>query len=70
MLSQRVVLGIMSFLGTVVTFSMRACLSIAITEMVIPINNTASSYDSVICPAVSAPAESANITKTVSEQER
>lgn len=69
MLPQRFVLGIMSFLGTIVTFSMRASLSIAITEMVAPINNTASNQDSVICPTVPAPTQISNITKIVRENE-
>lgn len=41
----------MGFLGIVVSFLMRQCLSIAITEMVVPVNNKAISNESLICPA-------------------
>lgn len=35
-LPQRVIMGIMGFLAIVVSFLMRGCLSVAITEMVVP----------------------------------
>lgn len=39
----------MGFLAIVVTHSMRACLSIAITEMVVQSNNTGKGNESLIC---------------------
>lgn len=65
---QRVVLSLMGFLGIVVSFTMRACLSIAITEMVVPVNNTGKSDESLICPVDPTPVESNNITTVVSFQ--
>lgn len=44
---------------------MRQCLSIAITEMVVPVNNTGMSNDSLICPADYSSVSSANITQHV-----
>ncbi|XP_055298964.1 sialin-like [Sitodiplosis mosellana] len=46
---QRVGVSFMSFLAVVVTFSMRMCLSVAITEMVEPLNSIESSNESTIC---------------------
>lgn len=63
MLPQRVVLSIILFLGIVVTFAMRACLSIAITEMVVPVNNSPKGNDSLICPTDSTVSESATVMK-------
>lgn len=62
---QRVVLSIMGFLGIVVSFLMRSCLSIAITEMVVPVNNTGISNESLICPTDYLSLESANNTGNV-----
>lgn len=62
-LPQRVVLSIILFLGIVVSYTMRACLSIAITEMVEPVNNSPKGNDSLICPTDSAVIESATIMK-------
>lgn len=64
-LPQRVVLGIMGFLGIVVSFLMRACLSVAITEMVVPVNNTGISNESLICQTDYTSLESANNTRVV-----
>lgn len=65
LLPQRVVLGIMGFLGIVVSFLMRQCLSIAITEMVVPVNNTGTSNDSLICPADYSTVQHANNSQQV-----
>lgn len=56
----------MSFLGIVVAFLMRACLSVTITEMVVPVNTTSNNSDSVICPANLLSVESNSETKFVS----
>lgn len=65
MLPQRVVLGIMGFLGIVVSFLMRQSLSIAITEMVVPVDKKGISNESLICPADYATFESSNDTQNV-----
>lgn len=68
MIPQRVILGVMSFFGIVVAFLMRACLSVAITEMVIPANSTSiNNNETLICPANSLSVESSSESKTVSE---
>lgn len=46
---QRIILGIMGFLGVVVCFTMRASLTIAITEMVVPNNRTINQVESSFC---------------------
>lgn len=51
MLPQRVIMAIMGFLAVVVGFTMRACLSVAITEMVAPITNTKNDSKSTVCDA-------------------
>lgn len=45
----------------------RACLSVAIVEMVIPINVTATGNQSIICPIDNELPIGSNITKSVSE---
>lgn len=40
-------MGVMGFLSIVVSFLMRGCLSIAITEMVLPLNSTAGNNESI-----------------------
>lgn len=37
---QRVVMGIMGTLAIAVSYTIRACISVAITEMVVPVNHT------------------------------
>lgn len=58
----------MGFLSVVVTFLMRGCLSVAITEMVEPLynNNTGNSNGSVICPLSSASVQSSIALEMVS----
>lgn len=41
----------MGFLGGTVSFAARACLSVAISEMIIPINRTNQNNELTICPA-------------------
>lgn len=63
MLPQRISLAIMAFLGVAVSLTMRVCLSIALTEMVKPIeikNNT------VVCPAVKLSSGTSDIIPTKS----
>lgn len=65
-LPQRVIMGIMGFLAIVVSFLMRGSLSVAITEMVIPINSTRSSNDSIICTIDIQSLESDSVVRMVS----
>lgn len=65
-LPQRVVMGIMGFLAIAVTFTMRACLSVAITEMVVPFNNSDSNNGSFICQVDTLPDESGHQKRIVS----
>lgn len=51
MLPQRVILSVMGFFGVTVSFAMRACLSVAITEMIIPMNKTNKENNFSVCPA-------------------
>lgn len=51
MLPQRVVLTIMGFLGVAIVIGMRACFSIVLTEMVMPMENTEHMNTSAICSA-------------------
>lgn len=53
----------MGFLAIAVAYTMRVCLAVAIVEMVVEKNQTASN-DSIICPVDPAPEES-NSTKKV-----
>ena len=48
---QRVVLSIMGFLAIVNAYTMRICLNVAITEMVVKRNITSENPDSGYCPA-------------------
>lgn len=66
-LPQRVVLGIMGFLGIVVSFTMRSCLSVAITEMVLPLNSSEMENNSTICYIDSISFDEMDGTKPVSE---
>lgn len=50
-MSQRKIMTLMSFLAFSVSYAMRSCLSVAITEMVIPSNDTENGNQSLICPA-------------------
>ncbi|XP_055294900.1 sialin-like [Sitodiplosis mosellana] len=59
-LPQRVIISFLGFLSIVVSFLMRGCLSIAITEMVVPMNSTASSNESIN----TAPMESSSMDGT------
>lgn len=43
-------IGMMCFCAIAVGFTMRACLSVAITEMTIPSNSSAKGNESIICP--------------------
>lgn len=52
MLPQRIILAIMAFLGVAVCMAMRSCLSIALTEMVKPIEINQMKNDTAVCPAV------------------
>lgn len=47
-----VILAIMAFLGIAVCFGMRSCFSIALTEMVKPIENNKVKNHTKMCPAV------------------
>lgn len=58
---QRVVLAIMAFLGVAVCFTMRVCLSIALTEMVKPIEIEKLRNDTVVCPVVKLSQQTSDI---------
>lgn len=45
----RVITSLMGFLSVVMSYSMRTCLSLAITEMVVPIVNTDYGNKSIVC---------------------
>lgn len=63
---QRVVMSIMGFLSIAVSYSMRACLSVAITEMTEPIVNTGNK--SMVCGVLHSPTSHASkAANTVSE---
>lgn len=64
-LPQRVILALMGFLALAIAFSMRACLSVAITEMVLPLNNTGKGNESLICPADLPPTENNTHSRNV-----
>lgn len=63
LIPQRYILGIMGFLAVVNAYTMRVILSVAITEMVYPINQTNISYNEQICKIES---ESLNTPTVVS----
>lgn len=48
---QRINIALMGFLAIVVAYTMRTCLSVAIIEMVVPVNQTGSN-DSFVCPMI------------------
>lgn len=50
MLSQkRLILALMGFLSIAIGYSMRACLSVAITEMVVSINKAEKGNGTIVC---------------------
>lgn len=53
-LPQRVITCLMGFLAIVVGYGMRVCLTIAITEMVIPQKHSATKNHSFICPVAAS----------------
>lgn len=55
----------MGFLALAIAYSMRACLSVAITEMVLPLNNTGKGNESLICPADLSPTENSTHSRNV-----
>lgn len=59
LIPQRYVLGIMGFMAIVNAYTMRISLSVAITEMVLPLN-VSEHHDPDACPA-----ESTNSTRTI-----
>ena len=59
-------MGVMGFVGIVVVYTMRACLSVAITEMVAPLNNTKKGNESVICQTDSFAAGNGDVAMPVS----
>lgn len=67
MIPQRVIIAVMGFFSTVVVFTMRSCISIVITEIVTPLNNTRNiSNESIICPADSLSVKSNTVSDMVS----
>lgn len=62
---QRVILALMGFLALAIAYSMRACLSVAITEMVLPLNNTGKGNESLICPADLSTTENSTHSRNV-----
>lgn len=68
MVQQRVVMSIMGFVSIAVSYAMRACLSVAITEMTEPIKNTNTGNQSTVCGVLHSPTSHANkAANTVSE---
>lgn len=57
---QRVITAIMGFLAIVVSYAMRTCLSVAITEMVIPVIDRISENKSLVCEALYLPMNHTN----------
>lgn len=55
MLPQRVITSIMGFLSVVVAYSMRTCLSVAITEMVEPVTTPKIGNESMVCDVLYLP---------------
>ncbi len=64
-LPARYIFGIMAMLGVMVAYIMRACLSIAITQMVvyIPHNESSGGVDEEVCPAADYVSSSPNLRK-------
>lgn len=68
MVQQRVIMSFMGFLSIAVSYSMRACLSVAITEMTEPINNTNTGNQSMVCGILhSQTSHASKAMNTVSE---
>ena len=67
MIPQRVIMGIMGSLAIIVSWSLRGSLTLAITEMVVPLNNTGKNNVSIVCPVETPTSEQSSIVlKTVS----
>lgn len=49
----------MAFLSIVVAYSMRTCLSVAITEMVVPVMSRSRKNKTIVCEALYLPANNA-----------
>lgn len=49
---QRVVTAVMGFLSIIVAYAMRTCLSVAITEMVVPVIDRNNDNKSLVCEAL------------------
>lgn len=64
---QRVIMSFMAFLSIAISYSMRACLSVAITEMTEPINNTNKTNQSIACDVLYSQSSHVNEAYTVSE---
>lgn len=58
-------MGVIGFLGIVVVYTMRACLSVAITEMVVPLNNTSKGSESLICQSDSLSVENSVVPVSI-----
>lgn len=56
----------MGFSAIAISFAMRSCLSVAITEMVIPVNSTGTQNNSLICPVDPVAVEERHHLRTVS----
>lgn len=61
MLPQRIILAILAFLGIAVSTALRLSITIAITEMVKPVENNKMRNHTVVCSAATSISE--NITK-------
>lgn len=49
--SQRVITSVMGSLAVMIGYATRICISVAITEMVVPLNNTKNGNESLVCAA-------------------
>lgn len=49
--SQRVITSVMGSLAALIGYATRICISVAITEMVVPLNNTKNGNESLVCAA-------------------
>lgn len=67
MVQQRVVLSFMGFLSIAVSYSMRACLSVAITEMTEPIKTINTVNQSMNCGVLHSQSSLDNKANTVSD---
>lgn len=68
MLPQRIILAIMGFFGVAVYFTMRVSLSIALTEMVKPIETGKLRNDTVVCPAVTLTSEHITVKQNMDKK--